>query len=546
MRHSASHKNALPESTQLIDALVSTPAIFGSDVTTVELVETHISWVLLAGSYAWKIKKPVNFGFLDFSTREKRQRLCAEELRLNRRYAPEIYLEVVAITGALDAPVLGGEGTAIEYAVKMRRFPQDRVLSRQLREGFLQASHIDRLAHEIAEFHARAGEAPADSRFGTPAAVLQPVVANFEVLGTGLADEEKDLRLLRTRLKDWVLAEFLAQTEEFERRRRSGFVRECHGDLHLGNLFLRDDGSIALFDGIEFSEDLRWIDVASEIAFVTMDLEDRSRPDFARRLLNSYLEWTGDYALLPVLRFYQVYRATVRAKVARLRMDQPALKSSDCIQMMQELRGYLTLAERYTRHGRPVLLLTCGLSGSGKSTVSQEVVEHLGAVRVRSDVERKRLYGLGPRESSSSNLAQAMYGPDATQRTYDRLRELAAGILDAGYPAIIDATFLRRDERESCRRLAETRRIPCLILRCEAPVETLRERIRKRATDGGDASEATLAVLDYQLRSVEPLTDEEAAHAISIDTSADHDTGSWIQEIQLRMAETSWGGAYRK
>jgi aminoglycoside phosphotransferase family enzyme/predicted kinase len=522
------------ESARVIKALMSTPALFGPDVKSVELVETHISWVLLAGPFAWKIKKPVNFDFLDFSTLEKRQRYCRDELRLNRRYAPEIYLEVVPITGTVDHPKLGGEETAIDYAIKMRCFDQSRLLSHQLKDQRLQPSHIDQLAREIAEIHARIDSAPVDSEFGTPVSVLQPVMESFKALRSSPCDESDDRRAALANLQDWCLSEFTARTSTFEARRRLGFVRECHGDLHLGNMFLRDDGSVTLFDGIEFSEKLRWIDVASEIAFVTMDLEERGRPDFAHRFLNSYLEWTGDYALLAVLRFYAVYRAVVRAKVTSLRLNQSDLELSERERSLQDVRSYLTLAERFSRPPEPMLLLTFGLSGSGKSTVSATAVEYFGAVRVRSDIERKRLFGVGPHESSGSSLSGEMYAPDATRRTYDRLQELSATILDARYTAIVDATFLHRHERDAFRRLAVQRGLSCFVLSCEAPVEALRDRIRKRAETGGDPSEATLAVLEYQRQSVEPLTEQELPHVIRVDTAAGGGATSWLQQLQAR------------
>ncbi|MCC7423995.1 MAG: AAA family ATPase [Planctomycetaceae bacterium] len=518
----------------LVEALVRTPAIFGPGVRSVELLETHISWVLLAGTDAYKIKKPVNFGFLDFSTLERRRRFCEEELRLNGRLAPELYLEVVPITGTSEAPRLGGTGSAIEYAVRMRRFPQERLLSRVLQDGQLTTTDIDRLAAEVADFHARIATAPQDAPFGAPREVMKPVEENFRQLAVA---EDMDPALVAeiAQLETWCRSEYSRRTADFLARKEAGFVRECHGDMHLGNMVLRDDRSVLIFDGIEFSEPLRWIDVASEIAFVTMDLEDRGRPDFAHRFLNQYLELTGDYGLLSVLTFYQVYRAMVRAKVACLRLAQPGMNESERSRNLAEFRSYVKLGASLTRPPQPFLLLVHGLSGSGKTTGTQPVLEELGAVRLRSDVERKRLSGLKSLDRSRSGLGTDLYSTEATSRTYERLLDRARSILCSGRCVIVDATFLRRSDRDEFRRLAVELRTPWLILDFEAPVDVLRQRIERRARAGGDASEATVAVLEQQLTQREPLDDEERAHAILVETTAPLDAPRLLDAIRSRV-----------
>jgi aminoglycoside phosphotransferase family enzyme/predicted kinase len=484
----------------------------------VEVMETHISWVLLAGPFAYKIKKAVNLGFLDFGTLEKRRFFCHEELRLNRRFAPELYLEVVPITGTPWAPVLNGSGPALEYAVKMRRFPQSALLNGMLARGELLPEHIDEAARRIAEFHAAAAVAPPGSRFGTPQQVRQPVAENFAQIRPRLGVPAEHPRL--DALEKWSEKEFAARLPALTGRKTGGFIRECHGDLHLGNMALLE-GGVTFFDCIEFNEDLRWIDVMSETAFAVMDLHDRGRPDLAWRLLNAYLERTGDYPGLAVLRYYLAYRALVRAKVAAIRAGQDTAAKDD---PWGQYRSYVALAEKFTAPPRPALIITCGLSGSGKTWGSQGLIESLGAVRVRSDVERKRLSGLAPEARTRSGIGTGLYAPEISRLTYQRLAELGRAIIGAGYPVFVDATFLKKSQRTAFLELAQELGVPFVILEFEAPVSVLRDRVISREKEARDASEAGLAVLEHQLAEREPLSAEERLRAVTLDTRHPVDT----------------------
>jgi aminoglycoside phosphotransferase family enzyme/predicted kinase len=523
----------LETSTRLIAALRS-PAAYPHPAGPVELVETHISWVLLAGEYAYKIKKPINLGFADFSTLARRRRFCDEEIRLNRRLAPDLYLGVSQITGTPDRPAIDGPDEPIEYAVRMRRFSQDALLSRHIARGTLTPQHIDALAREIADFHSRIVVAGPDSPFGSPDSVRQPAEENFDHLAPGV--EEPLVR----RLADWSRAEFDARRDDFARRKAAGFVRECHGDMHLGNMLLAGthpaNDRVTIFDGIEFNDDLRWIDVLSETAFAVMDLEDRGRPDFGRRLLNAYLEATGDYDGLAVLPYYLVYRAMVRAKVASIRSRQPDLTAPDRTRLHDELRGYLRLADKYAAPPRPILLLTHGVSGSGKTTAGRTILEATGAIRVRSDVERKRLAGLAPLDRAASAPNTALYSAERTADTYARLAALAESILRAGFPALIDAAFLERRRRDDFRRLAARLAVPFLLLDVHADDTTLRARLERRACHGTDASDADLAVLDRQLRTCEPLAEDERRAAVPIDTARDETLRRAVAHIEALRA----------
>ncbi|MDD5383821.1 MAG: AAA family ATPase [Gallionella sp.] len=488
--------------------------------------ETHISWVLLTGCDAYKIKKAVDLGFLDFSTLEARHFYCTEELRLNRRLAPDIYLDVVAIGGSPEQPVLGSE-PAIEYAVHMRRFPRSAMMDRLLADGHITTAHIDKLAATIARFHAALPPAAADSPFGSAAAIQEAVLENF-AQSSPLLSASADLAMLE-KVRQASMLEFAACEPLFRQRKAAGCVRECHGDLHLGNIVLLDDTPVP-FDGIEFSATLRWIDMISEIAFTVMDLMQRGQPQLAWRFLNAYLEGSGDYSGVGVLRFYLAYRAMVRAKVAAIRANQ-----EDPAQAQRELkdcRSYLALARDCLTRRRPALIITHGLPGCGKSTFAQIALERLGAIRVRSDVERKRLFGLTALADSRSQTGGGIYGEEATRRTYARLHELARGLLAAGFPVIVDAAFLRHAERESFRALAREIGAPFVIASLRTDEAVLAQRLAQRSSRGNDASEADAAVLRTLQAAQEPLQDEELAAAVPFTNNGDIDA--------LRAADEAW------
>jgi aminoglycoside phosphotransferase family enzyme/predicted kinase len=503
------------DSTALIEALQQ-PAAYSHPVATIEMLQTHISWVLLTGEFAYKLKKPVDLGFADFSTLERRRHFCLEELRINRRLAPEMYLDVLPITGTATRPRVGGEVSPLEYCVRMRQFNQDALLSHLVATGGLEPRQLDDLARQVAEFHRRIPVAAPSSRFGTPESVADAVRATFDHFNR---IDEPSVRQRLQQARDWCEAELARRREALAARKRDGFVRECHGDLHLGNMFLADD-AITIFDAIEFNEDLRWIDVISDAAFCVMDLHHRRRSDLARRFLNAYLEGSGDYAGLVVLRLYLAYRALVRAKVIALRLDQTASAGAGDPRPLDELAAYIDLAQRLSQPGRPFLAITHGVSGSGKTWGSQAVIERTNAIRVRSDVERKRLAGVDPLAKTGSGLQDGIYSPEFSVRTYERLATLAASVLAAGFPALVDATFLKRFERERFRALAERLQVPLVILQLTADEATCRQRVRSRAASGADPSEATEEILTRQLADDEPLSEAERSYALPIDTTS--------------------------
>ena len=505
-----------PAHADTLIAALHQPGRYPGAVGAVSLLETHISWVLLAGEFAYKIKKPVNFGFLDFSTLEARRIFCEAELRLNRRTAPDVYLDVLPIAGTRSAPIIGGPGEPIEYLLRMHRFPQEAIFDSMVKKGSLRRAHMDQLAARIAAFHQSLHATGNEAGYGTSEQVRADAMQNFAQLRElGVHGESEDLL---DELAQWTEAAHERLAPAFEFRKHAGFVRECHGDLHLRNIVMIGNEPVP-FDCIEFSGTLRWIDVINEVAFLVMDLMEHRQRGLAFVFLNAYLEATGDYAGVEMLRFYIVYRAMVRAKIARMRMAQTGVKED------AEYHAYLELAHEaagLANESDPggALLLMHGLSGSGKSTLARELAGMFHALRLRSDVERKRMHSLAPLARAGAEDDAGLYGKEANARTYDRLAYLARPLLREGYPVIIDAAFLDRRERLRFRDLSRELGVPFVIVSCTAPESLLRERVAARAEQGSDASDAGLRVLELQLSRTMPPGDDESGAFLYVDAAA--------------------------
>ena len=455
-----------------------------------QVVETHISWVLLTRDLAYKIKKPVKLPFVDYATLDARRGFCEEEVRLNRRLAASLYIGVSRITGTHRLPEIDGPGPVLEYAVRMHRFPPGALFGERLAADQLQSADVDHLAALLGDFHRDAPRTAAANGFGSVESRRR--VALAALAGATTEIEPHDL----TRLRDWLEAQADSLVPLWGARLDAGCVREGHGDLHLDNVVSLDSG-VAAFDCIEFDPALRWIDVVDDIAFPVMDFTARGRRDFAFRLLNGWLDRTGDHEAMPALRFSAVYRALVRAQVEHLRGAPRA----------QSARRLVATALEWTAPPSPRLCITHGLPGSGKTFQSQRLLERDGAIRLRSDVERKRLFGLGMLDDSRSHGLD-LYHAEATARTYEYLFGAARSLLQAGYPVVLDAAFLMRAERGRAQELAQELSVPYAILDCQAPPEVLRQRLRSRS---GDASEADVDVLEKLQAMAQPLDQDELA-----------------------------------
>ena len=504
----------------LIESLKD-PSVYSHPVSEIRILETHISWVILTGLFAYKIKKPVDLGFLDFSTLTLRYQACLEELRLNRRIAPNLYLEVIAISGTPVTPRLAGDVEPFEYALKMRQFPIEATLDQALPKGQIQSRHIDNLAQDLAQFHSNLTSSPETAEFGNPEViedVVKDIVNRFSLETQTSADRD----VLQS-LQQWIQREHGRCYQTFATRKNQGFIRECHGDLHLANVVLLNDRPTP-FDGIEFSEHLRWIDLMSDIAFFIMDLMAHGRSDFAWRFLVAYLEYTGDYEGMAVFRFYEVYRALVRAKIAKVRLNQIPHQDDSIPVLEKEFHRYTSIAQTLAQPSPPSLIIMRGLSGSGKTTVSQTLLETMGAVRLRSDIERKRMFGIPPKDQSTKKIKEEMYSGNTGDTLHCQLREIEKKILSSDYHVIVDATFLKRRHRDLFCRLADEQNVPFLILDVQSSLTTLKDRVAYRAEQRSDASEADLAVLEQQQREEEPLGNDEQKVAVTINSEEPLDT----------------------
>ncbi len=494
----------------MIAALLD-PAAYDHPVERVDCLETHISWILLTGTLAYKIKKPVNLGFVDFSTPERRRWFCQEEIRLNRRLAPDLYLGLSPIHGPPERAAFHGSGPILELAVRMRQFPQSALLGAVLEHQGLSEAQLERLADDLAAFHAAAAVASPEDPYGAPELVKAPAMANLEVLGACGLVPEADVAALR----HWTDDQFESLRPSFVGRRSQGRIRECHGDLHLGNMLLEGE-RLRVFDCLEFSPQLRWIDVISDLAFLAMDLEHRHRPDLGAVLLNRWLGRCGDYAGLLTWRWYRVYRSLVRAKVCALRLDQQSLDAEASLTLQHDLERYLQGASRATATPAPALVITHGVSGSGKSHRARQLCRRQGWIQLRSDVERKRLFGTWG-QGSAPPLHGDPYRPEVSAMLYDQhLPEQAEHILAAGLTVVVDATFLRRDQRRRMEALARKRGVPYLILACVSSQDQARRRLLERQALGGDPSDADGAVLEAQFRAVEPLDGHERDRCLEV------------------------------
>ncbi len=501
----------------LIEQMLNPSFFPHSVVEPIRLIQTHISYILLTGEYAYKLKKPVNFGFLDFTTLEQRQHFCSEELRLNQRGAPELYLEVLPICQQADSFKLGGDGVIVDYTVKMRQFPDDALLSNLFEQGKLTPELVQTLAGVVAEYHAGAETSDYIRSFGEVAQIRQAFDENYAQTEQYIGGPQTQEQFEQTHAYS---DRFFSQNQAlFASRIQNNCIRACHGDLHLGNVCCWHN-QLMLFDCIEFNEPFRFVDVMYDVAFMVMDLQAKQRPDLANVFLNAYIEQTGDWSGLQVLPLYISRQAYVRAKVTSFLLNDPAV-SPNAKQTASDTAGmYYRLAWQSTQAPTGRIFLMSGLSGAGKTTVARQLAGQIGAIHIRSDAVRKHLAGipLNQRGDQGGQFGSGIYTPEMTQKTYDRLQELALLLAKQGWSVILDAKYDRQALREPVMTQAESNHLAVKILHCTAPLEVLRDRLNARQ---GDIADATADLLTDQINATEAFTAVEQTKAIEINTAQD-------------------------
>lgn len=472
----------------------------------IALIQTHVSYVLLTGEFAYKVKKPVDFGFLDYSTLEKRHHFCLEELRLNQRGAAELYLEVVSVGQEGDRFLLG-TGEPVEYVVKMCQFPQETLLTSLYERGELTEELLLNLAGAIAHFHATAATNDYIRRFGEVANIRQAFDQNYEQTVSYIGGPQTQQQFEET--KAYTDRFFVEREELFAQRREQGWIRECHGDIHLRNICYWN-GKLLLFDCIEFNEPFRFVDVMYDVAYIVMDLEARQRSDLSNLFLNAYVEQTGDWEGLQVLPLYVSRQSYVRAKVTSFLLSDPTVPEAEKDAAAKIAAPYYQQAWECMQPKTGRLVLMAGLSGSGKSTTARHLARHWDAIHIRSDAVRKHLGGIPLNQRGEDNL----YTPEMTQKTYQRLLALGLLLVQEGYTVILDAKYDRQSHRQEVITQATQHQIPLQIIHCDAPMDVLKSRLEQRT---GDIADATAELLARQ--TMEPFTEAEQAYVKTVDTT---------------------------
>ncbi|WP_019498148.1 AAA family ATPase [Pseudanabaena sp. PCC 6802] len=494
----------------LIQQMLS-PDFYPHAVTQeIELIQTHISFVLLTGEYAYKVKKPMNFGFLDFSTLEKRLFFCQEEIRLNRRLAPELYLQVLPIVEQNGKFTFSTEKEpAVEYCIQMRQFPQSDLLINVFDRGELTPAHVEDIAKQLAKFHATADTNEHIASFGTREAVKAVADDNYQhtVKYIGLAQTQAQFDQTKA-FSDKFFSDY---ADLFADRVAQGKVKECHGDVHLKNICLYQR-KVQIFDCIEFNEPFRNSDTLYDAAFLLMDLQYRDRRDLANVFLNTYLEQTGDYDGVPLLPLYSSMRAYIRAKVTSFLLDDPGIPQPVKEQAQAEAAAYYKLAWQYTQSTQGKITIVSGLSGSGKSTTARGLAARLEALHIRSDAIRKHLAGIDLMQRGDD----ALYTPEMTAKTYARLAEIGMMLASKGFNVILDAKYDRINLRADIIERAEAQGIPWQILYCHADMTLLKQRLSDRV---GDVADATADLVDSQVQQFETFTAMESVNLMQLDTT---------------------------
>jgi len=518
----------MPELPPFVKALFK-PDAYPEPVKDIALKQTQMSFVFLAGDYVYKVKKPVNLGYLDYSTIEKRHHFCQRELELNRRLCPDVYLGVVTITEDSGGIAINGSGSVIEYAVRMRRLPQARMMDALLAGDKVTPEMLEKLAKRLAKFHQEAETNGQISSFGKLETIRHNNDENFSQTEKYIGKAIPQARY--TRLEDFSKDFIERHHTLFEKRASDGRIRDLHGDLHAAHICFTD--GICIYDCIEFNDRFRYGDVASEVAFLAMDLDHYGRADLSRRFINSYIAESGDKEIKELLKFYKSYRAYVRGKVACFKLDDPYISDEDKQASLTEASGYFQLSQSYVKQ-KPTLLITAGLVGCGKTSYSQFLASRLGMVVISSDVTRKRLAGIPPTEHRYESFEGGIYSPEFGLKTYDAMFKEAAGILAEGYSVILDASFIKADMRQEAQKLAESAAADFVAVECYLDESGVKERLEHRLKEASP-SDGRWEIYPRQKKEFEPLVDIPPRNYVIIDTSESVETN--IEKVIDRIGQ---------
>ncbi len=502
----------------LILQAMGDPAFYPDAPSAVTVRETHISTLFLTDHFVYKVKKPVDFGFLDFTTLSARHFFCQQEVRLNRRLSPGVYLGVLVIYESERGIHLEAKGDVVEYAVKMRRIPEARMMDRLLARGEIDADIIRKIALKLVGFHSRARTDPEISLYGTVARVAKNTEENFRqteaFIGTTLTPEQFE--------------RITAYTRGFLERRRSLFrrrvaeerIRDCHGDIRMEHICIVEP--IVIFDCIEFNRRFRYTDVAADLAFLAMDLDFHHRADLSRALVETYIEYSQDWELLKVIRFYKCYRAYVRGKVESFQSAGNALTEEARKKHLSQARKYFALADTYA-DAQPYLLITSGLTGTGKSRLAEALASELDLALFQSDPIRKEISRVAPEDHRFEAFGKGIYSQETSRKTYQTLLSEAEEALRQGRPVILDATYLKQAQRDAAQRLADRHRAPFFVIEVTCPEEEVKKRLSDRIREVGTISDGRWEIYLSQKEIREPITGISPAQHFIIDTSGKED-----------------------
>jgi len=489
------------------------PSIYPDKTAGVEIMQTQMSFIFLTGKYVYKLKKPVNLGYLDYTTLEKRRLFCEKEVELNRRLCPQAYLGMVPVTREKTGLALGGKGEIVDYTIKMLYLPQDRMLNVLLDRNRVQPEMLEQVAQKLADFHSRAATNPAIRSFGEPAAVKVNTDENFsqtlpyigKIVSTGQFE----------RLKTYTETFYQRHTGLFDRRAAEGRIRDCHGDLHTQHICFAD--GIYIYDCIEFNDRFRYCDVASEVSFLAMDLDHYGRADLSRAFIQAYIAASGDPQIQDLLKFYKIYRAHVRGKVGCFKSDDPYISEVERKQTVDGARGYFELADSYARL-RPRLFITVGLVGSGKSTFAQVLAKRLGLTVLSSDIIRKKLARIAPTEHRFEEMESGIYSAEFSQKTYQKMFGDAEAILKEGDSVILDATFLKAAQRRRAALLAQSANADFFVVECWLDEDNTRQRLTQRLKNTA-VSDGRWEIYEPQKRKFEPVTEFAPGQVFTVDSA---------------------------